>query len=322
MYIYRQIIYKDDDITYLDSYCKFIYDLTSKNHLVINEISDYNKLNESINVLIINLNDHVPDNLFNVKHVIFGEYFNTNINNIHTNNNITHILLGNSYNCKIKMYPKNILFLQFGIYYDYCVENLPNKITHLVFGMYFNRPLHALPPSIIFLKFGYFFNQYIDNTILPPNLETLHLNSYFNKELVNLPSNIKHLRLGWDFNQSIQLCPQSITYLELGNDFNQEIKVFPPNLQQLILGKKFNHELDNLPESLTTLVLDKYGEFNKELKNLPVNNLKYIQFNYIYIKKISFLPTCVQEITIHKNHNKEIKFYVHRDLKIIFYKDF
>lgn len=320
--IHKQIVYQDNHVTYYDSYCKFVYDLKSQSHLIINEIKDYDKLNDDIRVLIININHPVPNYLFKVKHLMFGEYFNTSINNIYENDCITHLIFGNAFNLKIKKFPKNLFFLQFGIYYDFNVSNLPNNLTHLVFGMYFNKPLNELPSSIKFIKFGYFFNQYIDNTILPPNLETLHLNSYFNKELINLPLNLKNLRLGWDFNQSIHMCPTELLFLELGNDFNQEIHHFPLKLKHLVLGKKFNHSLDNLPDSLETLILDKYGEFNKELHNLPVNNLKYIQFNYIYSKTISVLPTCVNEIKVNKIHNKEIKFLVHKNLKILFYTDF
>lgn len=186
------------------------------------------------------------------------------------------------------------------------------------------------------------FNQEINK--LPPYIQKLTLNNYYNKSLDILYNynKLTTLILGEDFDLCLDKLPLSLntliftchstsryTYYD-SSDFNQEINNLPPNLHKLYfhdkslfnhpldnlpiglhilkLGLFFNHPIDNLPIGLEILILSKY--FNQPIDNLHIlNNLHTLEFPHFSEMKhdILNLPKNLNSLRLPYNYNNIIK---------------
>ena len=171
-------------------------------------------------------------------------------------------------------------------YYNYIknnayVSNAPSKqyegdildtilnVTTIMFKDNFNSPINIKPfINLNYVIFDDKFNQYIDRTMIPPNVESLTFKNDFNQPINKLPDYLKELILGNNFNQPIDNLPDSLEILELGNDFNQPITKLPYNLNELTFGNNFNQPINNIKYG-PKLKMNKFGEkFNKNVDKL------------------------------------------------------
>lgn len=122
-----------------------------------------------------------------LRELTFGARFNQPIDLLIICESLTHLTLGQNFNCPLPF--------------------LPASLTHLTLGSCFNRPFQAphyylttlpnLPffPRLKFLSFGYSFNRPLNYVSNCPVLETLILGELFNQSLAPLASCVKLRRL-------------------------------------------------------------------------------------------------------------------------------
>jgi hypothetical protein len=116
---YNKII-KDNNITYLDFYCSYIFNQPIDN-LQISFFKGKKKFINRRNKPWYIKSCYLPNS---ITHLRLGEYFNQKIDNLNLPNSITHLILGN---------------------YNKRIDNLPNNITHLILEGIFNKPINNLP---------------------------------------------------------------------------------------------------------------------------------------------------------------------------------
>lgn len=166
-----------DDI-YVLNYVKSI--LIDKTYYVYNNniplTEEFNKF------LIIN----------NIKHIIFDEKFNQNIDNLP--DIIETIIILGRYCISINKLPNNLitLLLNYNVscHINYFSPNLVNIINN---NCILNSLCNYCPNNLKFIQLGTYFNDEIHN--LSSSIEIIILGKYFNKSIENLPQNISHLIL-------------------------------------------------------------------------------------------------------------------------------
>ena len=224
------------------------------------------------------------------------------------NTNLTHIFFNTIFNKKIKAYPKNLLYLQFGGNYNQELVNLPVKLEYLVLGESFDKPLdkpldnNCLPKNLTHLAFSSRVSNY-PIYCLPDKLIFLDLS---NTKLIsnNYPNTLEYLLYGNCFNQPVLNLPMGLKLLVFGNLFDHPVDTLPNSIVKLIFGDKFNHYVDNLPNSLECLV---FGlSFNQSVDNLP-NSLVYLKLGFAFTNSIDNLPGSIVYLQLGMKFNHEIK---------------
>lgn len=218
--------------------------------------------------------------------------------------NITHLELPNNYNEPLLKLPNNLKILKLGLRYNQNI-NLPEGLEQFI-CVYEHMDLWnqniVYPKSLKKLILGNKFNQPLDN--LPPNLETLMINSYiFNHPLDNLPYNLKHLIIisCSNFDKSLDNLPATLKSLVIIGKYDQPLDNLPIKLKTLIIHSEYSHSLNNLPLDLQYLSLVFYSfQYDYTFDNLPPN------LEYIIIKLIASYENknIIMKNTAHISKNK------------------
>lgn len=232
----------------------------------------------------------------------------------------THIIIGDKYNYPIILFP-NVVYLEFGRYFnkylgllnknlttlitgycfnqivDLCKGLLPAKMKRLVLGHIYNKPL-KLSKNMVHLSIGDVFNHPIKLTKFMKQFKTI---GDFNKPL-KLSKNQFVFMAGYAFNQTIDL-PKCLKHLSLGTKFNRPIML---NSQIMYLEitacYMYNCEVEHLSFELHI----KHIHENRHIRiidNLP-NTLKqvYLDFSYGFIPYYNLPNTCVQKCEYLNKH--------------------
>jgi len=69
-------------------------------------------------------------------------------------NNITHIIFGENFNDEVDNLPLSVINIKFGYLFNKRVDNLPSQLTHITFGKRFNKEIGKLPKGLTHLSFG------------------------------------------------------------------------------------------------------------------------------------------------------------------------
>lgn len=200
-----------------------------------------------------------------------NHYFNEPLNDEHYKmmEQIKHIVFGNCFNQNIEIKP-NILTIQFSKMYNKSIILTPNLIS-LTLGNCFNTYL-VLGPCMKHLSFLscelYIIDQsmhlYLNKNLIflkyclqnyhtfrsSKYLEELHLNKHFGEIIFNCC--IKKVILGCAFDRTIDLT-KNILIMDFGYNFNQLVKL-NKNMRSVVFGNKFNCRII-LPKYLVNLAI-------------------------------------------------------------------
>ena len=276
----------------------------SKNDIVeLDEISNnltgINCKSNPLKKLCYSLNVKPKKYPSNLTHLIFGEYFNQEVNNLPKS--LTHLTIKSYFNQKVDNLPKSLTYLVLGGDFNQKVDNLPESLIYLTFGFKFNQEVNYLPKNLTHLTFGNNFNQLVNN--LPTSLTHLIFGERFNQPIDNLPNSVTHLEfqhnmfLLSNFNRPLDNLPNSLTNLILPNSLSHELKYFPKSLKYISIGGSYNYSYHNLPDTIEEIFFrnnfyddsDYDGTYSniiyKPLEKLP-NNIKRIMIgNFDVIEK-------------------------------------
>lgn len=216
-------------------------------------------------------------------------------------NNIKKISLGNNFNQQVDNLPIGLKYIKFGYFFDKTIDYLPSGLEHLTLSGYFNKPIDYLPIGLKYLIF---------NDVYPT-----HLNKFQQFSLNNLPNQLIKLKLNNYYNRPIEYLPSNLKYLHLGIFFNQKINNLPDSLIRIEFANNstFMHKLDKLPDNLSHLVFNFYADFNESINY----NDKLISLTLPnkYNKPLNFLPDTIVELNIFSDYpinsyelNPNIKF--------------
>jgi hypothetical protein len=193
-----------------------------------------------------------------LKKIIFGEYFNQQIDNLP--NKLIEILFTeqSEFNQPINNLPNSLKILSLCNKFNNSLDYLPNSMTHLTIGngcmkyfgasCKFNQSINNLPNSLIELTFS---NECI-----------------FQKSLNNLPNSLKKITLSGYYTGSIDNLSDSIETIILGPTW---LKYNEMTFDPLCLKNKIR----KLPKSLKYLYVINYG-IREEFKELNFNNLELL----------------------------------------------
>lgn len=168
-----------------------------------------NKITEIINICnlkYLNCSDNfimdlnLPDSLLGINcsnNPLRKLYYPINIKPLIYPKNLTHLIFGDKFNQEVNNLPNGLNYLKFGYDFDMSVDNLPHKllkkepivklsgknktlsdypcrIKTLIFGHDFNQPIDKLPGGIEFITFGKLFNQNIDKLSFRKSLKKIY----------------------------------------------------------------------------------------------------------------------------------------------------
>lgn len=130
----------------------------------------------------------------------------------------------------------SIKILNFGMFYDGCVNQFPPKLTHLTFGNSFNRECPIFPDTVTHLKFGFKFNCTIAS--FPAMLRDLRFGHSFSQNLNNLPSSLEVLFLSKEFRATLVLPPKlvKLQLLKICAPLDRAFQHSPATLQCLTVS--------------------------------------------------------------------------------------
>lgn len=158
--------------------------------------------------------------------------------------------------------PEGIEEIQFGIDFNYPIDNLPSTIIKISFGDKFNQPINNLPCGVKKMRFerNSKFNQPVD--LLPGKLEYLDLPNSFNHPLNNLPNGLKYLRVGKNFDQDLNNLPDSLEKIVLPKCYLREIRNFPKSLKQIMISKEYPFHVPDSIQRKERISVKYYKLFN------------------------------------------------------------
>jgi hypothetical protein len=276
----------------------------------------------------LEITDELVEKLKNYDTIIFGNNFNSPIDNLP--DNIKKISWLNSYFDKpILKFPINLEILDFsGLIWennfenlDICVIpnsvkviktlisniNLPNlpldleilQITGEDFQKYYKilKPLKKIKKLIIGERAILLNDTELNLNMLPSSLEILSI--YFAKsfELENLPTGLKKLRIETVFSDfSLDILPSSLEELYIGcRKYNNPIDMLPCGLKKITLESSQFNKMLSFPDNLEILILklnpSKMGLITlpKNLKNLNLGVLLLPNEILVFESKIKLL---------------------------------
>lgn len=222
---------------------------------------------------------------------------------------VKHIKFGNCFNSCVDNLPPNIETIHFGDFFNQPVDNLPNNIKGLTFGTLFNQSVDFLPGSLQYLELGEHFNKSLDN--LPTGLTILILHNLLFRPIDNLPRNLKFLCISSpmvDENNNstfhIKNLPMGLTHLMFGeNNTMAKVTIFLEELPESVIFLVLNVKsfcITNLPTNLVYLHL---GKFMVNPIKYP-KSLKYLAVNYRFMIEddCKDLPDGLEYIEIKNNY--------------------
>ena len=245
---------------------------------------------------------------------------------------ITHIIFGNDFNTSIDNLNLNLIFLYFGDNYDQPINKIYENLQYLYFSRNFSNKLVA-QPKLKVLKLGCFYNKFLDFTDFK-YLEYLTLGFQYNQPITNLPDRLKYLKLGRNF-KNILPCvfPKSMRYLILNTNYNKSINI-PLNLRYLNLGIRYNHKIDfSLLCNLKILQFSQCYSYTIENLSTKIKELElgfaqsiYLDIRYlINLKKltiyndynIEYIPNTIEHLSIKILDNRKINLVKFTRLKVL-----
>lgn len=276
----------------------------------------------------------------NIRKIVFGDNFNTLIENNILPHTLHTLIFGNKYNqflhkgsLPISLRKLHIGSLRNSIdnhglpnlkfvsiactYCDYKVPDTVEKIRHDIKLATYECTKFNYPKNIKSLTIN---NLYIDSNNITtykynlPTIGHLKIKKCVNPNIINsfvFPNSIKHIEFINMDNQNIRLlnARKTITQLTvntiiLPDNFNEPVHngTFPPTLKALFFGNKFNQVLNKgvLPSSLTRLHI---GSLRNNIDDHNLPNLRFFSISNCWC--IYKIPDTIKKI----RHNIELGIY-------------
>ncbi len=166
---------------------KYNYEISKFNLIEIPEIIEELEFGDDFNQDLNTINF-----LQNLKKLIFGFYFNFNIDDLP--NSIEYLILGSNFNNRINKYPSNLQYLKFGKNFSQCIDNLPEGLISLYINENFHHLITKLPSTLEILEFDQYATKYnYDLLCIPDSTHTLILSIYMQTNTINIPKNLKYI---------------------------------------------------------------------------------------------------------------------------------
>ena len=183
----------------------------------------------------------------NLTHIIFGEYFDQEIEENVLPDSLSHITFNGYFNKKIKenVLPNSLKYIDLGCHYNLEIKKnvLPNSLTHLIFSTRFDQEIKesVLPNSLIYIKFNTSFNKEIKKNVLPESLIYIIFGAGFWYEIREnvLPDSITDIIFDSFYDKKIKknVLPKSLQYIKIRKELldesyinNHDIVIRPPRL--------------------------------------------------------------------------------------------
>ncbi|RYX79095.1 hypothetical protein EON71_00890 [bacterium] len=255
--------------------------------------------------------------------------YSTDILDLSTYSNITHIRIYESINIHLVKLPTSVTNLRVQKYGMIDISEFPPylinlQIESMLGGYKYNTDrnnkiiIANLPKTLRYLKLKSFCKGTILGT-LPPFLEEVdvsgipidhiehnYVKKYITSGLVNtagyLP-NLTHIDLSHYFNLDVDNLPSSLIYIRFGFAFDKNIDNLPPNLETLIFGSNFNQTVDNLPRKIKEISFGCF--FNRSIDNLP-DSLETLWLQNDFNQNIDKLPHNLKKLFIKGKFNRRI----------------
>jgi hypothetical protein len=283
----------------------------------------------------------------NLKYLVLGNYFNSEIIFKSVLDKLTHLTLGKSFDQQLDLdFLPNLEWLKIGDNFNSKIKNLPKKLIFLFLGNHYNQELDLkdnlnlkflelgdnfnknirLNNNILFVKFGDKFNKYIalhdivsDEIVLPESLVHIEFGDSFNKK-IKLNKNLTHLILGNNFNQYLEIS-ENLEYLMVGNAFNHKLEI-TKNLTWLRLGNDFNQVVIVNPNSTNTKYklhcLEFGNSYNHNIDLSYFNNLVFLKFGSEFNHPVNLLNLIkLKYLIFGREFNKQINLLNHIDDNIL-----
>ncbi|KAM9955868.1 hypothetical protein ACTFIW_002074 [Dictyostelium discoideum] len=254
--------------------------------------------------------DQFPTSLTSM---IFNFKFNQPLHLIEWPINVKRIIFGNEFNSELINLPEDLEYLQFGRNFNQPIDDsqlqclCPNLLT-LKMGLNFNKSLnpYSLSESLTELDLGCDWNHPIPLNLLPQELKILRLSNKFNYpiEESTLPTSLQVLIFGDDWNQPLNYSTVlssliSLNSITFGKSFNRLIlpSILPLSLKSITFGESFNQTLyyNSIPQTVEHI---EFGiSFDQELIQLYKNDIKKEE------DLISILPISLKSIIFGQNFN-------------------
>lgn len=250
-----KIIFSDDFNSQLDNYIQLI-----STQPILYFGNNFNQelvcLTPNIKTIILGKKfnkslEHLPETLESIIFVPESEYYYP-LNFL--NNNIKELILGDSYDTKIKKFPFHLEKLRLSSDYIYEIDEFPPNLKYLDIGSSYNYPLINLPPCLETLIIDGKFNQLINYPF-----ELKHLvfkpKSEFAHELLNLPPKLIYLEITHNYFLPIHKLSENIKCLSLGDYYSGQISSLPKNLIKLKFSRGFKYFFSEIPEGVRVIEL-------------------------------------------------------------------